>query len=176
MTSDYTITLTLTEILAFWGAVAGSLGLFIHYLTFKRDRANIRLLIKTGYNVINSPQHDPKKVYTVITVSNKGRRVVTINSVGFVYLKKKGGAILSDSFQSGRIELGEGKSHDYLIEENLVDPREISYYAAYDAVGNTYKKYEAPFFKRIFYWFLYVTRLGYKRPNKGISGKFKFNK
>ncbi len=111
-----TITLTVSNLIAIWGGVTG----------------------------------------TLLKVINKGRRPFTVETAGYVFLKKNGGAILGDSMRRGAVELTEGKSITFLAGQESVDFSEINYFAVYDAVGNVYKKYIAPFYKRLFYWLIHV--------------------
>ncbi len=163
--------LTLTDIVAFWGALTGTLSLTIGYFSYKRDSLKIEVDIKRGWRVMNHPEYDPEKDYAVITVSNKGRRPVLITRVGYQFLKKGGGVILADSMRKGSRELTEGKSTEYLIEDKeLEDFSEICFFAAYDGVNNAHIKYISPFYKRLFYWFLDFSHLKRKadwRKNEG---------
>ena len=159
---------TSTDFLAIWGGLTGTLGLLISYFNYKRDKADIKLVITKDWKVMNSPIHNPNEIYISLDVLNKGRRPVTITKAGYVFLRQKGGAILSDSMIYGSKELTEGKNVQYLVKQSDVDFNEISYFSAYDAVGNTYKKYITPFHKAFFYWFLDVTKIKRKQP---ISSK-----
>lgn len=152
------VTLT-TDLLAFLGSVAGTFALAVNYLTYRRDRSDIKVEIMKDRKIYNSPQYDPNKTYFVISAKNIGRRRVTINQAGWVFLKKNGGVIYSDSMIYGPAELEEGKSKDWVVGQDDVDFSEISYFAVYDAIGNTYKKYVASWYSRSFYWFLDKTKI-----------------
>lgn len=160
-TQDIAIRLNVSfgDLIALWGGITGTIGLIISHRNYKRDRADIVVEVKKDMNIINSPTYDPKEIYTCLTILNKGRRPVTISKTGYVYLTKIGGAILSDSMIYGSREVVEGKSTDYLIRQKDVKFNDINYFAAYDAIGNTYKKYYAPPLKRFWYWFLHITYL-----------------
>lgn len=161
----------LVDLVAFWGAITGTISLIVAYFTYRRDNINLKVDMKKGWLVYNSPIHDPKESQIVISVYNKGRRPVTIIKAGYVYLKMSGGVILSDSMIYGSCELTEGKSKDYLIKESDVENfSEISYFAVYDAVGNAYKRYANPFYKIFFYWFIFFTHLK-KKPELKLNKK-----
>jgi len=163
-------TLNITETVALWGGLTGSLSLIISYFAYKRDDLDIRLELRKGWKIHNSPVDDPNKLYSSLSVYNRGRRPVIITQAGYSYLKINGGAILSDSMIYGKSELKEGAGVDFLIdEEQLGKISEISYFAAYDAAGRTYKMYIAPFYSRFFYWLLDFTRI--KRKQKAVSSK-----
>jgi hypothetical protein len=157
----FTITLRASDVIAIWGGVTGSFGLFISYLTYKRDRADVNIEIQENMQVMGPMTHPYKKGvdYISIRIANKGRRPFTLEKVGYVFLKKTGGAILGDSIFKGAVELTEGKFANYLAVQKNIDFSEINYFAAYDAVGNTYKKYIAPPHKRLFYWFLHISHI-----------------
>lgn len=150
----------MTDLVALWGAITGTVSLMIGIFTYFRDASKIKLEFKSGWQVKNSPQYDPNELYSSLTVSNIGRRPVTIVKAGYIFLKKNGGAILSDSMIYGSKELLEGKNVDFLLKEKDMDGlSEINYFVAYDAVGNTYKKFVSPIYSRFLYWLLHVTHV-----------------
>lgn len=152
--------LTITDIVALWGAITGTVSIVIAIFTYNRDRAKIKVSLKRNWRVVNHPHYDPSEDYAVLTVNNKGRRPVAIINAGYVFLKRKGGAIFSDAILHGSRELTEGKSTDYLIKEKDLDAiSDIEYFAAYDAIGNEYKKYVSPLHKRLFYKILYLLHI-----------------
>lgn len=163
--------ITLTDLLAFWGTLTGTFALTVNYLTYRRDRSDIKVDIKKNRKIYKSPQHDPNKTYFVISASNVGRRKVTINQAGWVFLKKTGGVIYSDSVIYGAVELEEGKTKDWVVEQSKVNFTEISYFAVYDAIGNTYKKYIAKWYSRFFYWSLDKARIRKKPFVSGTKSK-----
>ena len=110
--------------------------------------------------------YDSDKEYVTIKVSNKGRRPVKIDTVAFIYLKKAGSAIIGDSMRGGRREIKEGDSTTYLTPQNDLNFNEISYFAAYDAIGNSYKYYVTPFYRRWFWDILYYTHVATKETIK----------
>jgi hypothetical protein len=156
-------TITVSDIIAIWGGITGTAGLVVSILTYFRDRANIKLsIMKNGIMSDHTALlhgYQPKTTYTTIKVSNRGRRPVKIDTVAFVYLKKDGSAILGDSMRGGRREIAEGDSTSYLTPADDLDFNEISYFAAYDAVGNAYKIYVTPFYKRLLWWLLFFTHI-----------------
>lgn len=159
--------LSLTDIVAFWGAITGTASIVVAYFTYKRDAVMIKVDVKKGWRVMHSAGYNPNEDYVIIDVANKGRRPVTITTVGYVFLKKEGGVILSDSVILGSRELSEGKNTHYLMEQNKIeDFSEISHFTAYDAVGNAYKKYVSPIHKRFFYWAIFKLHIKKKEKLK----------
>ncbi len=84
--------------------------------------------------------HKPDTDYVVVKVINKGRRPVTIGSVGFITKGKiEKDAIINDSLIGGSRELAEGKSTSYLMEQAAIDLDKIKYFVAYDLTGREFK-------------------------------------
>ena len=80
--------------------------------------------------------HKPDTDYVVVKVINKGRRPVTIGSVGFITKSKiEKDAIINDSLIGGSRELAEGKSTSYLMEQAAIDLDKIKYFVAYDLIS-----------------------------------------
>ncbi len=161
-----TVTFIFSDLIAIWGGVTGTLGLVISYFAFRRDRAAVSIEILKNMQVAGPITHPYKKGrdYISFKVANKGRRPFTIEKAGYVFLKKNGGAILNDSMRQGAVELTEGKFTTYLIEQKSVDFSDINYFAVYDVVGNTYKKYVARFYERFFYWLMHTLHIRRKEP------------
>lgn len=160
-------TLTLTDVVAFWGAITGTASLVVAYFTYRRDNIKIKVDVKKGWRVMHSPDHDPNEDQVIVTVSNKGRRPVTITQVAYQFLKRSYGVVWADSMRLGSRELLEGKSTDYnMPQKDIEDFSEISFFAVYDAVGNAYKCYVTPFYKRWFYGLLFFLHLKKKQEFK----------
>ncbi len=157
------VKLNLIDLIAVWGAITGSAGLVFTYFNYKRDQADIKLTFTKNWKIIGNHPYDPKETYASLTVANKGRRPVTITKTAGIYLKNKGGFIFSDSMIYGSRELKEGKSADFLTKQKDLDLKNISYFAAYDAVGNIYRLNMSPFYKRFIYWLLDKTHLKVKQ-------------
>lgn len=152
---------TITDLTALWGAITGTAGLImaafsfiVAYLAYNRDKADVKLTMTKNWTITGAlpfTGYDRNATYLCISVANKGRRPVTITKVAAIFLKMQGGFIFSDSMIYGSRELKEGKSVDNLVKQNETNLSEISYFAAYDAVGNTYKLYQAPLILRVIY-------------------------
>ncbi len=118
----------LTLAVAWYGAVIATLSLAVSLYVAWRDRACIRVAYDDGYHLLNSPICDPKKDHIVLTVTNRGRRPVTIGTAGFRVIGGPGRhVVLNDSFLRGNCELGEGKAVDYAVTQDLLDPARIIY-------------------------------------------------
>lgn len=167
MSPQVSVTIGFTDVVAFWGAITGSISITIAFLAYWRDRRQIKVDIRKDWMVVGHPDYDPNKLYLSVDVLNVGRRPATITKTGYVFLRKRGGAILADSMRKGAVEITEGKNTSSIVEQENLDLDEISYFAAYDAVGNTYKKRVAPFYLHFFYWFLDKSGVRKKPPARG---------
>lgn len=150
------------EPLAIYGSVAATIALIINLFSFLRNSTKVKLKVKTNQILIPAePQYKKNTPYIAVTIINNGRRPFTINTVGFEYFKKKGGAILTDSGKYGPREINEGQSSDYLVEQKLVNLKDVIYFFAKDNVGKTHIKRIAPFYK----FFIYKTII---KPQKNL--------
>ena len=71
-------TINITTIVAFWGAVTGSLALLIQFITFKKDRSKLQMKVKM-YTRSSEPDFENRKIFEFHVV-NVGRRVCNIES------------------------------------------------------------------------------------------------
>lgn len=133
------ITISATTV-AWYAAIISTFLLVIQILNFLRDRINVVVEVKPNIRVYGPGEFKEDVDYINITVKNKGKRPVTIQSVGFVTKKKKNkDGLLTDSFTQRPRELSDGKSTDYLVEQSLIDFDEIKYFVAYDQAGRKFK-------------------------------------
>jgi hypothetical protein len=95
---------------------------------------------------VNDPLHDGICL-TMVTVTNAGRRPVTITNIGLSYLQGKG-AILADMVPRVPCELTEGKFITAFVDEEGLRFEEIRQFWACDAVGHKYKYQFTPWHKR----------------------------
>lgn len=135
------ITITASAV-AWYAAVVSTCSMTVSGFVALRDRARLKVEARTGYTVMDSVVgYQKDKLYIMVTVSNAGRRPVTLGNV--VLLRKrrfKGGHhILTDSFLRGPTELPEGKSATFLVEQTLISPAEIRCAVAYDQAGRRWK-------------------------------------
>lgn len=139
--------MTLTTILAIWGAVVSTILVILKVKEFYREnRPKIKVTVAGGYYVL--PKNHPQNTYgdkplVLITAVNMGRRSVTLKGAGLLMPKgeeKKKYLVGIGSVAS--IELTEGKSHDYhLLEDEIKDERLTpDKYVAFviDATGKYY--------------------------------------
>ena len=128
-----------TAFLAWFGALLSSALALLRVLEFRRDSARVVVSYATGYEVLNSPDHDPDKTYAVVKVVNRGRRPVTITSIAALPKSRKDKVLMLMDALRGSRELLEGKSTEYLFEQDLMDFGRIKCFVAYDMTGKQYR-------------------------------------
>lgn len=140
MSSPINISIS-AEAIAWYAALISTILLVIRFLEYQENKINIVLKCKANYRVYpGNKMYPPNKNYIVVIVINKGKRPVTIQSVGFISKNKNDkNGILSDSLLRGRVKLTEGESMDYLLEQDSVNLEKIKYFVAYDLTGREYK-------------------------------------
>ena len=100
---------------------------------------------------MNDPAHDGMTL-TIVTVTNAGRRPVTITNVGLMYLGNDG-AVFGDMVPRIPCELTEGKYVTSFVNQNDLRFDEVRYFVAYDAVGRKYSSNFASRHRRVYWWF-----------------------
>jgi len=82
------------------------------------------------------------KTYTLITVSNRGRRPLSVTHVWFELEKEKGRRwLVADSVKGGPREVAEGRAVQYVVEETRqVDLLSHKYVCVSDATGRTHRR------------------------------------
>jgi hypothetical protein len=130
------------------GGVTGPLGLIISYLSYQRDAARVHVCLRRGVRVTQGPAddaevrrrldshrqrnedppmslyvRDPDKNWSILEVTNVGRRKVTVQQIGWT--SKTGQIYIPAGFLSEvgwlPAALDEGDSKNYPIEESKFD-------------------------------------------------------
>ena len=126
--------------MAWHGAITGTLSLGIAGYVAWRDRARIKVWASNNYLVHGTGgPYDPRRKYIMVSVSNAGRRPVTITHVYFRHKHDKHSSLLTDSMLRGPKELKEGQSATYLAEEDGFDLPSIKAVYVSDATGREWK-------------------------------------
>lgn len=153
-----------TKIFAFLGGLTGPLGLLIAWLTYRRDKAHLRVTLSRGYVVRSKDDaeirfllksfkysgqdppmslyaRDPDKDWAYIEVTNIGRRKVYVEKIAWVPENVRTGFYVPSGFMGDAswlpAELAEGDSKTFPIEEkNLADG--VLAVCAWDRTGRGY--------------------------------------
>lgn len=121
--------MSLTSGLAIYSAILSTLLALIEVLKFYKDRANIKVTVRGGYNVY--PANHPKNPYgdkdlVLITASNKGKRPVALKKACLLMPRRSKRKYLLGVDSITSIDLTEGKSHDYYILEDEIKKTGLS--------------------------------------------------
>lgn len=135
-----------TQLLAIWGAFLSTILAIIKMLEFNRDKVHLIVKVRSGYKVFPSNTIYGDKTYVDISVSNRGRRTITVSQVAIIMPKHY--ALATDSFIKGQRELSEGKNTSYLMVEEDFEkegmlPRDYVAVAS-DATGRQYYSHILP--------------------------------
>jgi hypothetical protein len=130
--------------IAIYGAIVGSISLFMHIYVALRDRARIIIQVYQNRKILGGgTAYDQSKTYIQIFVANRGRRPVTVEKVLFEYFKDKSStpfSLLADSLRQGPKEITEGKSESYCVDQAGHDWATVRAIHIVDNTGRTYKK------------------------------------
>ena len=146
---DHHFTFTAAWLSALVGAVSLGVALYVAW----RDRRTLAISW-IPFQPTSALEFDDKQRYVVLTVANRGRRPVTLSSVGYRLRDGSRNLVLYDEFKDGPIELTEGKSVNYKIpkedplpgnptgiQPTWVKPDNIMYAWVRLATGESYRGY-----------------------------------
>jgi hypothetical protein len=125
---------------AWYGAIVSTLSLSLGlYLAF-RDRPHLHVEGRRGYKLMIPgveliDGYDPTTTYINITVSNRGRRPVTVSTIWLVAADNTKW-LVGDSKRQGPREVAEGKAVDYQAKDEGIALKSI---IAYDQTGRQWK-------------------------------------
>jgi hypothetical protein len=114
---------------------------------FFRDRARVKVTFQRNMQFINDPYHLPDLTFTVITITNVGRRPVMVRNA-FMQFRGNAGAVFTDIQPRIPCELTEGKFITVTVEQSKLDFPEIAYFAASNSAGRKFCAPVAPLHKR----------------------------
>ena len=129
------------SVVAWYGAVVATIGLLTSLYVALRDRPRIRIKTRADYVIHGAAgPYDPTKTYIMVTVSNAGRRPVTITHVYLTHYKIKQHSLLTDALVRGPTEITEGKAASFLVEQDALDLADIKAVNVIDATGREWKR------------------------------------
>jgi hypothetical protein len=110
------------------GGLLGTAGFILSILNYRRDRAKVRLALRTHMRVKNSPDFDPNADHLILTATNAGRRDIQLSHAGAEYYRG-GGISFPDHLLYGAPVLSEkAPSYDYILKQDF-DLSEIRYFS-----------------------------------------------
>jgi len=130
------------EAVAWYGAIVATLAAVCSIVNLLRDRAKLRVEVNPGMSMYPEDSGEEGKTYTVITVSNRGRRPLTVTHVWFETEKEQDPRwLVPDSVKKGPQQVSEGTAVQYvLLEETDRDLMACKYVCVSDATGRTYRR------------------------------------
>jgi hypothetical protein len=147
------------SVLALYGAVLSTITATAQLIAHYRDRANIKIRVQHDMETMGDPRTDGM-TFTIVNVTNAGRRPVTITTIGAYYLFPRKAFIATDCRPQCPHELTEGKQMMAMIDQSDLDYSVIECWQAWDATGREYRLNIAPWYKR---WISARRRLGRAR-------------
>ena len=147
--------LTITDLLAFWGAIISTILGTIKILEFIRDRARIIVRAVDNQRVFPKETAYGDKLYIRITAANRGRRPIVVTTA-FLAVPLKLRAhhnathmiCMDPTTAKAAVTLGEGQSHMYMMLQDGLDIDRDKFVAGVcDATGKTY--YSVCYLKRV---------------------------
>lgn len=129
------------DVVAWYGAIVGTLAVIISGWVAWRDRARIVVTARVLPPIRPRGPNDPTKDYISINVANRGRRPKTIDLVGFKHRTsgRTKNVLAVDSASKGPQELTEGRSLSWLVEYGGIDLEDIEYAWASDQTGKEFR-------------------------------------
>lgn len=107
---------------AWLSAIVGAVSLGVALYVVWRDRRSLAISW-IPFQPTSALEFDDERLYVVLTVANRGRRPVTLSSVGYRFRDGSKNLVLYDEFKDGPIELTEGKSVNYRVPQEDPQPR-----------------------------------------------------
>jgi hypothetical protein len=135
------------SVLALYGAILSTVTATAQIMAHYRDRANIKIRVQPNMETMGDPRTDGM-TFTIVSVSNAGRRPVTITTIGAYRLFPRLAFIAPDCRPQCPHELTEGKQMMAMIEQSELDHSVIEYWLASDATGREYRLNIALWHKR----------------------------
>lgn len=132
-----------TAIVAIYGAV---LSTIIAVRQVLGERVHVKLTVKRNMKMVGDPRHRDQTL-TILTVTNIGRRPVTITSFGAVRLHPNTGLVAIDTQPPLPCEVTEGRYVTSIWPQAELDFSTIDYWAAWDSHGRMHRLQEAPWLK-----------------------------
>lgn len=129
------------EAVAWYAAVVATGSAITSMYVAMRDRPSLRVSVSANMLTFGMG-HDNEKKFVVVSVSNVGRRPMTLGLVGLVVNKPSGEVgeyVLTDSTSSGPRPLPEGESTTYKLEQHLLRGHTIRQAIVRDQRGKVWK-------------------------------------
>jgi hypothetical protein len=148
------IGLSLTSIVAVYGAVLSTVTVFIALSNHFRDRPEVKITVRKNMRPTFPDRRYAGMTLVIVTATNVGRRPVRIDGFAAGLLFKKGQRhtdwILPDVRPPIPRETIESQTVSAFLNQANVDFDSISHWYVWDSVGRHYRLNLAPWYKRVF--------------------------
>jgi hypothetical protein len=135
----------ITAIIAGYGAVLSTIAIVRQW---KSDRVKVRVTVQRNMEMVGDPRYHGMTL-TILTVTNVGRRPVTITTFGGIRLHPHKNFVAIDSRPQLPCEITEGKFVTSIMDQADLEFSNIDYWAAWDSHGRVHKLRQA---SRIKHW------------------------
>lgn len=133
------------NVVAWYAAIISTISLMVTGYNIWRDRARIKIEYEPNRILLGdvSALGYKDKKYLSISVINRGRRPIRIESASLKILNKKELALLVDSFSEKRIKVitEDSPTTTFLADQDQIDIKNVWYVLIVDGAGRNYKKY-----------------------------------
>jgi hypothetical protein len=135
----------------------------VQVVSHLKDRVNLRIYVQHDMEIVGDDRYAGMTL-TMINVSNKGRRPVTITNVGAYRLHPHKAFIVPDANPRIPCELTEGKQLTATFDQSDVDFTQLEAYEIYTATGKTFRLNVAPWYRR--WWSRFSRKRQWRREAK----------
>jgi hypothetical protein len=130
--------MTLTQVLAMWGAILSSVITILNIARWVQDRYRLKVegMIGKFHGIGTLPAKPPKGTQFLITVTNIGRRPIMVQGIGFVISKNDQGALVAVGLPK---MLKEGEYHMEWTDDFEMLSEKVKNIFAWDSAGRKWK-------------------------------------
>ena len=125
---------------AWYAAIIATLSAVVSAYNIFRDRAKLKIAVKPNMKFYPDAPPYGSKTYTIVTVTNTGRRPITVTHVWFETPNKAEQKLLiAGSVKQGPSELAEGKWANYPCVQSQLTTS-LRYVCISDSTGRLHRK------------------------------------
>ncbi|MBN2590553.1 MAG: hypothetical protein JXA96_11885 [Sedimentisphaerales bacterium] len=127
-------------IVAWWGAILGTIGTFLHVWKFLRDRPRVKVTLQKDMTLLpKTLTDDPNEKILIITASNIGNQPVHLSKAYFSQRQSKEFLILAGPINFSTKILESGQRRDFPAIQSKCNLTNLKKAYVEDAVGRKFK-------------------------------------
>lgn len=146
MTPPTITTAAAALVVAIYAALVASVTGLVQVFNYRRDRAQIVLTVGHDMVITTIPMREG---LTIVSVMNRGRRPVTITTVGGWRLYPHNPFVIPETHPDLPHELKEGQKLIAILPPSDLDLKTVQRWEASDAIGRNYKLDVVPWYTRL---------------------------